>query len=1275
MNIVGYSLLFVTSCLEHERSLRPSSLLSAFLGVTSLFDMARVRTLFFIFGSQELTWLVAGCFSTKIILLILELLGKRSLLLPEWQHVSPEESSGLYNRVLFLWLNPLFANGFRSTLTAKSLTPLDSAIVEASNPVALNEKWKTTPKSSRNALLWMLLLHYKWHLLAGIIPRLAYAGFIFTEPFLIERVLVFVAKPDKSDDKFDAYGLIAAYAIVYIGKATTYAHFQHKTYRLVTIFRGSLISLIYEKTIQISSAEISDAEAVTLMSADIDRIALSLQIIYDFFAGTIEVALAMWLLFRLLGVAMIAPAIWVILCLMLGIPVATAAGNAQEPWLEGIEERLAATTQLLTATTAVRFSGLSRVFSNVISGLRMAEIRASRRHRLLSILETGITYASSTIAPVWAFGVYILLARDNDTQTLKDSVGFASLSLFQLLDEPLVHILNGFEDAQTLANSINRIQSYLLSREKGAPLEIESVEGVLGAPSDDSDRVSAVETALADAEVTDNQEHSYIITMRNVSAGYTAEDMILHGLHLRIYLHRMTMVVGPVASGKSTFLRLLLGELPQVAGLLWKGFSTCAYCPQSPWISWGTIRSNIVGESIWDAGWYRTVVQACCLIADFNELPDGDQTKTGTRGSRLSGGQKVRIALARALFSRKSVMVLDDVLAGLDRATERRILDAVFRPDGLLKQLKTTVVFSTNAVSHAYFADDIVVLGEDGSIEEQGSMQAVSKSGGYVQRLMGQPTPATSRGQLELSDDTLQELELPNDEEEKRDTTSRRSGDFTVYKYFVHIAGKSTMVIYLIACSLYVFGVTFPSIWLQWWTNANALHPNQDIDYWLGIYGMLALLAIIGCMISDSVFQLVVIPKIAWKFHERLLTTTMVATTAFLTSTDAGHITNRFSQDLQLIDNDLPDALDQTVVECFNVIIAGALVFTGSGYLAAAVPFCVMAVYMIQVYYLRTSRQLRLLDIEAKAPLFSHFLETLDGVSSIRAYGWSDDYVRRNREILNASQKPYYLLWCIRRWIGLVLDLLTGGIGVLLIALATTLKQGRTGLLGVAIFNLMDFSATLQRLIGQWVHVETALGAINRIRTYVTTTKLENTEHENEAAPENWPTAGAVVFSNVSASYGNSGEPVLKNINLSISPGEKVAVCGRTGSGKSSLISSLLRMVDIDSGSIAIDDIDISATKRQSVRERVNALSQEPLLLHGSVRDNIDPLHLASDDAIANALRDVNLEAFIEAQGGVESDIGELSRGQRQLLCLARALVRTGHLLLLDEATSRCVHR
>lgn len=380
---------------------------------------------------------------------------------------------------------------------------------------------------------------------------------------------------------------------------------------------------------------------------------------------------------------------------------------------------------------------------------------------------------------------------------------------------------------------------------------------------------------------------------------------------------------------------------------------------------------------------------------------------------------------------------------------------------------------------------------------------------------------------------------------------------------------------------------------------------------------------------------------------------------------------NRFSQDLELIDNDLPNAINMTIFHLMSSIVSAVLVFIGSGYVAAAIPLCIIALFILQFYYLRTSRQLRLLDIEAKAPLFSLFFESLQGVMSIRAFGWTDAYIAKHVDVLNTSQRPYYIMFCIQRWLSLVLDLFNAAVAVLLVGITLNLPGGSTGYLGVALFNIVTFSSTLQSLVTEWTQVETALGAIKRIQAYTTSVPDENLPGETGSVSPAWPEAGSISISSLSASYDASDKPVLNNIDLEITHGQKVAICGRTGSGKSSLVSTLLCLLEIDSGSITIDGVDISTIPRQTVRERINTLPQEPFFLHGSVRENLDSHGSLEDEVLITALSDVGLWSRFSVDG-LDADMDEetLSHGQRKLFCLAKALVKPSSILIMDEATS-----
>ncbi|KAG6119070.1 hypothetical protein E4U13_007997 [Claviceps humidiphila] len=1252
--IASFIWLLYVSYLEHVRSVRPSTILCLYFGISSLLDLASSRTSFFIPGYDVVAPIHLSSYFVKLVILSTEVVEKRKLLMWHCKNVSPEALASFYNRVFFVWLNGLLLKGYRTSLTLDTLTPLDQDILGASRPDSLLDIWERANKRSKNALLWVFICHYRWHLLAGVLPRLAYVGFTFAEPFLVKRVLDFMAEPEGPNTRNFGYGLIGAYALVHIGKAMSLTWYEHMTYRVITMFRGSLIHIIYGKTLRLDARAVLDAEAITLISADIDRISLGMQTMHDSYASVIELSLSLWLLSNLLGIAVVPPTIFIALCLAVGIPIATAAGNAQVPWLEAIEKRLAVTSKTLGNMKAIRMTGLTDAIHKFISSLRTQEIQASRLFRLLSVLQTGAANCTFTFAPVLGLGAFAILAKSNDTETLTEGVAFAVLSLFQLQDRPVMSLLHGFEDFHTISSAFYRVQTYVLSTEREDHRKIPALTPINNGNSRDTRQklvsISATDRAEENplaAEIQSFRPTSSVIRLTDAAGGYSSGVMIVKNLNLDITRGKITMIVGPVGSGKSTFLKLLLGELPQVLGTITTQQSTCAFASQSPWISWGTVRSNILGMSPWNDKWYKSVVDACSLGVDFLDLPDGDQTRTGPRGSRLSGGQQMRVSLARALYSRKSLLVLDDILTGLDRATEASILENVFGCGGIIKTIQSTAILATNTAGHLRFADHIIILNQDGVVSEQGTFDQVSTSGGYLQHLSNLSSSTTSRHEApELSGDVYRELGLENEVEEQ--VSGRQTSDLQIYSYYIRVAGKLNFCVYVLICAAYTFGLSFPSIWLQWWTDYNTNHPNGSIEYWLSVYFGLAALAIFGCMTSDC------------------------ATTTFLTSTNIGSTTNRFGQDLQLIDSDLPQSLDKTILNFLGVLVSAVLVFTGSAYVAVCLPVCIALVFIVQKFYLRTSRQLRLLDIEAKAPLFSHLIETLNGLITVRAYGWSAEYVERSYDVLDASQKPYYLLWCIQRWLNLVLDLLAGGIAVILVAFATMMRSGTTGLLGVALFNVINFGGALQTFITEWTQLETALGAISRMKAFTESTQLESSCPNADSLPNDWPSTGHVVFENMAASYEKSGNSVLNGIDLNIRSGEKIALCGRTGSGKSSLLLTILGMLELEAGSITIDGHNISRIPREELRKRLNTLPQEPFFLQGSVRENADPLQLSTDERIIKNLITVRLWEILESRGGLDAPLSEdeLSHGQRQLFCLARAITRPGNIVIVDEATS-----
>jgi ATP-binding cassette subfamily C (CFTR/MRP) protein 1 len=444
---------------------------------------------------------------------------------------------------------------------------------------------------------------------------------------------------------------------------------------------------------------------------------------------------------------------------------------------------------------------------------------------------------------------------------------------------------------------------------------------------------------------------------------------------------------------------------------------------------------------------------------------------------------------------------------------------------------------------------------------------------------------------------------------------------------------------------------------------------------YLGILVAMEFVATATLMVLAGMLFVIMIPRSAVYLHGRLLETIENAPLSFFTSTDDGQIVNRFSQDLSVLDMELPVAGLILANNFCESIIQAIFICISTSYFAIVLPFVMIMIYVLQKFYLRTSRQIRLTDLEAKAPLYSNFLETLSGLVTIRAFGWTKDMEKRNMALLDASQRPFYLLYCIQRWLALVVDLLVAALAVILVALIVRFRHGAdAGFVGVALINIMSFNMTLSEVIKNWTAIETSLGAVSRIKSFVGSTPSENLPHESQEVPPDWPSNGSILISDISASYALDQYPALHNISLSILDSQKVGICGPSGSGKSSFVALLLHMLEIKEGSIMIDHVDLSTIPRKVLRERLTVIPQEPIFLKGTIRQNLDPLNIGKDDSAAEVvLKRVGLWSTVTNVGGLDVPMEAedlLSHGQRQLFCLARAMLRSSRVLIIDEATA-----
>ncbi|KAJ5740717.1 hypothetical protein N7493_000589 [Penicillium malachiteum] len=1282
---IGSLVLIVLSYAEHTRSVRPSFILNAYLLITLLFDAARARTLWLrsIDSFNDIIATVTSiAMCAKLVLVVLEAVEKRRILKEEYQGYPPEATAGFYSQAMFYWLNPLFKLGYTGTLNVEDLFALDKQLSSERLLNAFEERWRNVKNKTPNSLQWECFKAAKWPLLAAVPSRAAVVAFNVCQPLLLTRSLTYFNEPVNQETTNVGYGLIGAYALVYFGLAVGMGQYQHMTYRGITMTRGILVTMLFKKATKTTISNADPANSLTLMSADVERITQGWQTMNEIWANACEIALAIYLLERQLGTSCVVP-VGVALAALIGSFIGMSFVVArQAQWLEAIEKRISSTAGMLGSIKGVKMLGLQNSFMKIVHGLRLDELNISRKFRILLVYNMAFGWLTRIFAPIVTFGVYEAVSSGPLTITKV----YTALALFSLLSDPLLTLVMALMSFAGSVGSFVRIQEFLdkedhCDQRLHAPTMLPSLEDLgeakLLSKAGDLDMASTATDSLESFKRISTASSTHSAMVQNASFSWDSEkEPALKDISFTVPRGSFTMIIGPSGCGKSSLLKALLGEMPCTEGKVELASESVAFCDQTPWHMNGTIKDSIVALSGYDPRWYASVIQACALEEDLAQFPRGDRSVIGSKGVALSGGQSQRIALARAVYARRKIIILDDALSGLDATTENNIFYNLFGTMGLLKEIGTSVIIASSSVKRLPYTDQIVVLDSEGSMMEQGTFSALNKTGGYVSSF-GLTAPDWDYKPKRFSDSpsysTFDSIEKEKEDLDPEPENRPTGGDLGIYTYYVNTIGWLPAFVFLVAMAGFVFCISFPSIWVEWWAESDTAHPRQRLGYYLGIYVMLGCIGMISLIVGAWQMIINMVPKSGESFHRRLLTTVLRAPMLFFSTTDSGSILNRFSQDLQLIDMELPIAAINTVATVFLCMAQMALIGVGSKYAAISFPVVLGALFVIQKLYLRTSRQLRYLDLETKAPLFSHFTDSLQGLVTLRAFGWQHGMEQKNIELLDISQRPFYYMFAIQRWLTLSLDLLVAGIAIILVVLVVVLRgtSFNAGSMGIALLNVIQFSQTIKLMVTFWTNLETHIGSIQRIKEFTSTVESEDLPGEDGEIPPNWPSQGAITFHSVSAAY-RPTEPVLNDVSLSVKAGEKVGICGRTGSGKTSMIMSIFRMIELTSGVVTVDGEDISRLPRSEIRSRINGVSQDSLLFKGSVRLNADPIGVCTDKDILAALKTVQLLPAIQEKGDLNTDIDEihLSHGQKQLFCLARAILRQGNILILDEATS-----
>lgn len=972
MTFVAAASMMALSFFEHAKCPRPSSILCSFLSLTILFDIVQTRTLWLTIIRPPQTTdarIFTASVVLKFTLLLLESKHKTNWVRWDAKEHSPEETNGVFGIGFYFWLNELFFFGYKSVLSMDELYPLDQRMMSRDMFERLSRQLRVKPQQGNKfGLAKNLVKALAWPFLLPVAPRVALIGFTFCQPFLIAALLDNLESPPDERSKNESYGLIGAAALAYTGIALSTAFYQYFSRRAVYMARGCLASAIFKKTTESKVTVADDAAAVTLMSTDVENIIRGFGQIHELWANTVEVALGCWLLQGRLGFSFLSPLIVIIICSAIMSFVGVSAGRKQGDWMEKIQGRVGLTGKVISSMKQLKIAGMTEPIGKLIHALRIEELEIGNKFRWIQVVAATVAFAPQCLSQVFAFA---LTSNELDVSTM-----YESLSYLVLLTSPLAMLFQSIPAILGAFACLTRIQAFLEADPRKDYRDGMDVVQRNGA----DDEISSLETAgpleksggtLVELKQANIPPNETVITISNGHFGWAEGKPVLHGINTSIRAGYLTLVVGPVASGKSTLCKSLLGEVPFSKGEIkfHYPYSSIAFCEQSPFLINGTLKENITRHSLFDQKRYLEVIEATALTQDIAFLPHGDDTSIGSSGIALSGGQKCRVSLARALYQGSPLLILDDILSGLDNNTDAEVFRRVFGPSGLIRRRGATAVLCTHSVRHLPAADYIIALGKEGNIVEQGSFASLMEHPNYVHSLGIQTSDVTSDTPSEDEEKTTlapQQSRQANAFQDALNDKARQLGDRKVYKHYFRTISLLSFVLMFIGSAVFSVGQNFSTVWIGMWA---ADELNRSSDFYIGLYALQRVMQLLSVTGSATLVMIFMVKNTGKELHQSALSTVLRAPVTFFTTTDTGIVLNLFSQDTTIIDTELPLSLLNLCIGLVGVIGMAVVAALASPYLAIAYPFLVALLWVIQKFYLRTSRQLRLLDLEAKSPL------------------------------------------------------------------------------------------------------------------------------------------------------------------------------------------------------------------------------------------------------------------------------------------------------------------
>ncbi|XP_027681015.2 multidrug resistance-associated protein 1 isoform X2 [Chelonia mydas] len=1199
---------------------------------------------------------------------------------------SPEENASFFSKITYSWYSRIITLGYKKPLEREDLFELNESdspytvcpnfekhwrkeLLKATKGLkAPCDKGVISEKASfqKPSLLYPLWQTFRFLLIKVAILKVAADILAFMSPQIMKEMITLYE--NHSDLRWKGYGYAIALLVVVV--LQTLVHQLYQRFNMLTSvkIKTAAVGLIYRKALSLANSsrrKYTTGDIVNLMSADAQQLmelTVNLNLLWS---APFQILMAIVFLWQELGPSVLAGVAVLVLVIPINAFVAAKVKRLRKSQMKNTDQRVKLLNEILHGIKILKLYAWEPSYQKKVVEIREHEIDVLKSSGYLTTFSMLTLTCIPFMVSLATFGVYFLLDQEN---VLTATKVFTSISLFNILRLPLFDLPTVISAVAQTKVSLGRLEDFLYSED------------------------------LDPQDINTNYSGNHAVGF--IGASFRWEKTgpsILNNLNMKIPEGSLVAVVGQVGSGKSSLLSAILGEMNKFEGTVQRKGSV-AYVSQQAWMQNSILQENILFGSDLNRPYYERVLEACALLPDLEQLPNRDQTEIGERGVNISVGQKQRVSLARAVYSNADLYLLDDPLSAVDVHVGKHLFEKLIGPSGLLKN-KTRILVTHNLTLLPQ--TDVIIVMEDGRIAHMGTYQELlSERANFAELLQvfsaenkSEETPQMKMSSLKRESqkgNTLPQKELQG---QKNSSSFEQTKAFSMKKENVATGSMSMSVIlkYLQAFGWLWVWLTLAAylgqnavavgqnLWLSTWSAEE--EKNKDHTEWkhlrnnkLGIYGLLGFIQ--GLLVCYGAYVLTRGSLCASRtLHNHMLANVLHLPLQYFETNPVGQIINRFTKDMFIIDLRFHYYL-RTWLNCTLDVIGTILVIMSASplFILVVIPLGYLY-FIIQRYYIASSRQIRRLAGASHSPVISHFSETLLGLSTIRAFGHQERFIRQNKEVVNENLVCFYNNVISNRWLAVRLEFL-GNLMVFFAALFAVLAGNtvNSSTVGLSISYALNITQSLNFWVRKACEIETNGVSIERVCEYEKMDK-EAPWIMSKRPPMGWPSKGIIEFINYQARYRTGLDLALQDVSFRTHSKEKVGIVGRTGAGKSTLTNCLFRIIERDGGKIIIDGIDISTIGLHDLRGNLNIIPQDPVLFSGTLQSNLDPFGKYSDHELWEAVELCDLKNFVQSlPKKLLHEISEggenLSVGQRQLVCLARALLRKTKILILDEATA-----